>query len=369
VPSSQKLISTDDFVAFNQQLAQLTGNGMPIEQGLKLIAEDLRSGRLKTAINNVTAELDRGTPLAQAFEKHTSQFPSLYSQLISAGVQTNNLPAMLLNIGKHAEMIQRLRQMLWRTMSYPLAMLIGFSAVASFIGWVVLPQMAEIIWNFKQSVGKHMSWWGRGNPPPPIEMPPVSVLMMYVGRIMPFVLLSLILLIFVAWLIRSFSDRSGLKKWAIDNLILPLPIIGPALKWNLLARWCNAVRIGVDASLDLPKAIELADASIASPRLQNDGALLVSTLRSGSAPGTISASQLSLLPASVPATLDYASRSGTLPLALSTLSQMYQQQAELRMASIPTILTPILVIPMAVLLGLELLSVIMPLFTLMRQVT
>jgi hypothetical protein len=35
-----------------------------------------------------------------------------------------------------------------------------------------------------------------------------------------------------------------------------MPLVGPVLKRNLIARWCDAVRLGVEAGLDLPRAIE-----------------------------------------------------------------------------------------------------------------
>src|SRR5437763_3453156 len=101
-----KPIGAADFIAFNQQLAQLTAAGLPIEQGLRLIAQDLRRGRMRSSIHNVVAELERGMPLSEAFERHQQNFPPLYSRLLDAGIRSGNLPAMLLNIGRHAAMVQ-----------------------------------------------------------------------------------------------------------------------------------------------------------------------------------------------------------------------------------------------------------------------
>src|SRR3954451_24245878 len=85
-----KQLSGEDFAAFNQQLAHLSSAGLPIEQGLRLIAEDLRHGGLAQSVRHVSEELERGVPLGEAFKRHQQQFPPLYGTLIDAGVRTGN---------------------------------------------------------------------------------------------------------------------------------------------------------------------------------------------------------------------------------------------------------------------------------------
>ena len=57
-----------DFLAFNQQLSQLTAGGLPVERSLRLLAREMR-GRQAAAINAIADELDKGTPLDAAFAK------------------------------------------------------------------------------------------------------------------------------------------------------------------------------------------------------------------------------------------------------------------------------------------------------------
>src|SRR5262249_28130255 len=130
-------------------LAQLTRAGLPIEQGLRLIAQDLRRSRLKSSIQQLVTELERGVPLAQAFERHQKDFPPLYSRLLDAGIRAANLPAMLRNIGRHAEMVNRLRGAVWRSLAYPLAVLFGLLVVLSLLHWFVMPQFAAMYSTFK----------------------------------------------------------------------------------------------------------------------------------------------------------------------------------------------------------------------------
>src|SRR4051812_38348361 len=77
-----KALRGEDFLAFNQQLTHLTKAGLPVEQGLRLMAEDMRGGRLAATVNEVADELERGRPLGEAFEAHRGRFPDLYGRLI-----------------------------------------------------------------------------------------------------------------------------------------------------------------------------------------------------------------------------------------------------------------------------------------------
>src|SRR5688572_20329653 len=135
-----RALQGDDFAAFNQQLAHLTAAGLPVEAGLRLIAQDMRSGRLAATVRLVADELERGTPLGEAFEKHRARFPALYGQLLEAGVKGGDLSGVLLNLGRHMEMVQRLRSLLWRTVSYPLTVLAALAVVMTFLGLYVIPQ-------------------------------------------------------------------------------------------------------------------------------------------------------------------------------------------------------------------------------------
>src|SRR5689334_6080878 len=55
-PTRSKPLNGVDFAAFNQQLAHLSGAGLPIEQGLRLIAEDLQHGGLAQSVRDVSSE-------------------------------------------------------------------------------------------------------------------------------------------------------------------------------------------------------------------------------------------------------------------------------------------------------------------------
>jgi type II secretory pathway component PulF len=362
----------DDFLAFNEQLAHLASAGMPIEQGLRLMAQDLKKGRLADTIRALAEEVDRGVPLEQAIQKHQTSFPPLYAKLVEAGARTGDLGTMLLSLGKHVETVQRLRRTLWRSVSYPLMVTIALAVVLLFLSLFVFPQFAQTytVFGYGKPPPSPMMWWTRSAPPPApptLPLPPVTKALFVFGQVMPFVIGALLIFLIVWPAVWWVMRRTGADGAFTDRVLLRLPLIGRALRLNLLARWCDALRLAVVAGMDLPGAIKLAADTVHSPALQHDSHELISAMERGLP--LEAANATAILPAVVPPMIELASRSADLPAAMETLSNMYQQQAEIRIRAIPMVLTPLLMFIVALLLGFVLTGLTMPMVRLLRYLS
>jgi type II secretory pathway component PulF len=143
-----------------------------------------------------------------------------------------------------------------------------------------------------------------------------------------------------------------------ERIMLPMPLAGAVLRRSLAARWCDTAQIAVSAGLDLPAAIELAGEASGSRLLQADSRLLIELLGQGV---PLSSASTRLLPRSVPTAIEFASAHNDLATVLRTLAEMYQRQAELRAGAIPAILTPLLLIFIAIAVGFVLVGLLLPL--------
>jgi type IV pilus assembly protein PilC len=363
-------LSDGDFLAFNEQLAQLTGAGLPVEQGLKLIAKDLHRGRLATAVAAISDELEKGVPLADALSHHQGQFPPLYGRIVEAGIRSNNLSALLLNLGTHLETVRRLRASLWRATAYPIMVLFALMIVLFFISQAVIPQFQAMYDSFKDDHSVHYGWFAsrwNGAPPstdPRPALPWITDLVFAVGKAMPIIFCaSIVLFLLLPYLLRSMSKQSS----AVERLSLRTPLIGPILRGSLLARWCDAAHLAVVAGMDLPGAIRLASEAVASPSLMLDGCDLAHDLEAGR-PFAMDARR-AILPATIPTAIELASRSQNLPAALQSLSDLYRRQADSRLENLPTILTPILLTLLAVVVGMVIAGLLLPMMQLIQWVT
>src|SRR5258708_35236416 len=111
----------------------------------------------------------------------------------------------------------------------------------------------------------------------------------------------------------------------------------------------------------------LAGQAVGSPRLINDGAAIVEALNAGRPLNDMI--QTRLIPPTVIAVLSLAATSNDLPSGLNTLSLMFQQQAEMKMSLIPTILTPVLIILIAIIIGFVVIAMFAPMIALISSVS
>jgi len=357
-PPLTRPLRGDDFLTFNQQLAHLTSAGLPMEQGLRLIAQDLRRGKVAATVRQIADDLEKGESLGDAFGRHAASFPPAYGRLIDAGIRSNNLSGMLLSLGQHLQTVARLRAALWRALSYPVMVFVALCFVVAFIGIYVLPKFENIFRDFGT------------------KLPMVTQILLDASRgigVAAIVAGVLLVAAIVTWLILRRTGRDAALR---DAAGLYLPLIGPTLRRSIVSRWCDAVRLGVVGGMDLPRAMRTGADAVGSPRLAREVEQLVSALEGGRPLAGDAQDQdvrrFKLIPATVPAAMDLTSRQGgpgVLADVLLTLAQMYQQQARAKVALIPAVLTPLLLAMLTLIIGFVIVGMFAPLVTLIQSIT
>jgi type IV pilus assembly protein PilC len=342
----------DDFITFNQQLAHLTAAGLPMEQGLRLIAQDLRRGRVAATVRQIADDLEKGESLGEAFQKHSSRFPPAYGRLIDAGVRSNNLSGMLLSLGQHLQTVSRLRAALWRALSYPVMVFLALCFVVAFIGHFVLPRFEVVFRDFGT------------------RLPAITEFLLASSRIVgsgAIVAAVLLMAFIIVWQVLRSTGRDARLRDAVG---LRLPLIGPTLKRSLISRWCDAVRLGINGGMDLPQAMRTAADAVGSPRLAREVEQLVARLEGGQP--LDDGGRWRLIPATVLAAMELSARQGgpgVLAEVLGTLAQMYQQQARAKVALIPAVLTPLMLALLSGIIGFVIVGMFAPLISLIKSVS
>jgi type II secretory pathway component PulF len=201
-----------------------------------------------------------------------------------------------------------------------------------------------------------------------VPMPLITQALFYFAIIVPWIVGTLLLAMLLAPLIWRMMRATGADARFADSVLFRLPLFGKALRMSLLARWCDTLRLAAVAGLDLPSAIKLSGDVVRSPALRRDSEQLIVALERGqSLEHIVNATEI--LPRVVPPMIELAARSSDLPAALQTLATLYQQQAEIRIRTIPMILTPILMTIVALFIGFVLAGLLMPMLKLVNYLS
>jgi type II secretory pathway component PulF len=212
----------DEFAFFNQQLAAMLREGIPLEGALKQLCAGMRSGPLRAQIQQLEADLAQGTPLKEALARRT--LPDLYRQMVEIGARSNDLPGVLTLLADHYHRANALWTRLKGLMVYP------FIVILLSLGLTLLISLtfSRFTSQFFEQVGQ----------PPFLAIP-----MMWMP---PVLLVFAALLGLGAVFIPSWRTR---LRWRL-----------PAFREASLAQLASAMALMLKNGTTLPEALALAQA-------------------------------------------------------------------------------------------------------------
>jgi len=112
----------DEFAFFNQQLAAMLRDGIPLEGALKQLSVGMKKGPLQAEIGQMESALARGTPFKEALAKR--KLPEFYRRMLEVGVRGNDLPGVLTLLADHYHRANSVWTRLKGLLVYPLIVIV-----------------------------------------------------------------------------------------------------------------------------------------------------------------------------------------------------------------------------------------------------
>jgi type IV pilus assembly protein PilC len=356
-------LSRDDFLYFNQQLASLAETGVALDKGLRILAKDLRRGRLRRAVEDIADDLERGIPLADAVDRRANLFPPLYAEILKSGVENNRLGTTLCNLNTHLLVMQDSRRMFWESVTYPLIVLIlGFAVLSVFMVYVV-PQQEELVFGVE---GTLVGSFGHRATPPLAVPAPTQVLFdvaHHWGEVMKVAGGAVVGLLVLAYLLKLFPVGRRIR----EGVVSAIPGFRGVHKASLLAQFSQAAALGASAGHDLPRVLRLASGATGNHELIGEAEQLSKQIEGGMMPGTTGGGRI--IPAIFGHIAQFAGCRGQLAPALAEMARAYEAIARHRMTMLRVVLAPILILLLAFVLGFAISAMFLPLVSVINGLT
>jgi type II secretory pathway component PulF len=136
----------DEFAFFNQQLAAMLRDGIPLEGALRRLCQEMRGGELRSELQTLEADLARGTPMADALAPR--QLPELYKRMVLVGVKSGDLPGALTMLADYFQNQNHVWTRLKSMMTYPLIVMCAAFLVSLGVAWIwtrqIGPSMSDV---------------------------------------------------------------------------------------------------------------------------------------------------------------------------------------------------------------------------------
>ena len=133
----------DEFAFFNQQLATMLRDGIPLEGALRQLAAGMRHNPLRQEIEQLEQELSRGVPLAEGLSRRT--LPEFYRRMVQIGARSNDLPGMLTVLADHYHRSNAIWTRLKGLMVYPIIVILVSLGITSVLTLVFRHFLSNVV--------------------------------------------------------------------------------------------------------------------------------------------------------------------------------------------------------------------------------
>ena len=346
-----------ELAVFSRQFATLVASGMPMLRTLHTLEEQTQDDAIREAVAGVRADVEAGSTLEQAMERHPKVFDRLFRAMVRAGEQSGRLEEALDRVAFQVEKSDALRRQVKSAMMYP-ALVFGFAVVVLVaIVMFVIPIFANI---FKELAEEHPEE-ASGLPPPTAFCVGISNLLTgYWYVILPGIAISFFF--FFRWK----KTEKGKEAW--DRFTLRLPFkIGDVIQKVARARWSRTFAGSVSSGVPMLQSIKLTGetaGNIVVEQAMDD--VYASVKRGGSLAGPIQ--QNPIFPPMVGHMVAVGEETGQLEHMLSKIADFYEAEVDAKVKALTALIEPIMIVFVGGMVGFIVISMYLPLFSIYEKI-
>ena len=342
-------IKDRDLVTLCQHLSALAGSGISLAECLHTFAAETPSKVMRRVVGDIIGDLEAGRKLSDALDRHPRHFNAYFRASVWAGEASGNMADTLDRVSKYLEDRQEIRQKVRNAFAYPVVLLFVIAGVVTFLMLYVVPVFAGV--------------YARMG----IELPLATRLVMEtshqaIARPWALLLPAAAAVAVAVWGKRTRRGRLCLDRWKVR-----LPIVGPLLRQMTLYRFARSFGEMMGCGVPVLEALNLAGRVPGNAAFDQDlegaradvqrGLGLTEPLRRT---GWFSPSLLQVISS--------GEQSGRVPALLKRTADILERDINLTLKRVVGRIEPLLTVGLAIVVGVVLLAVYLPMFDVMQRV-
>lgn len=342
-------LKTKDLVLITRQLASLLSAGITVVRSLDMLYQQLESKKAKKCIGDIYESVQSGRSLSEAFAEQRGVIPNIMISMIAAGEESGRLDEVMERLAEHFAKDAKLKNKISSAMVYP-KILAALTAAISIglltflvpkIGVTIaelggeLPGLTKFLLNLSASVVKY--WY---------------------------IYLAVIGLVVYGFKLWRSSDK-GAETWS--KLMLKIPVVGKATKMNASARFTRTVSTLLRSGISVLQSVEITEKSLDNVILQKKLEQARIEIRKGTSLSR-SIRDITEFPPMIYAMVSIGEESGTLDAILEKAADYFEDEADSATQKMVSALEPVMIIIMAIIVGLVVGGIGLPILTMAQWI-
>ena len=346
----QKKVKAAEIALFTRQFSVMLGAGLPLVQALQAIGSQNPNPTLKNILEKVRSDIESGSTLAGALEKHPKVFDNLYTNMIAAGEAGGILDVVLQRLCVFIEKIVKLKRALKSALIYPSTIIIVGIGIVAFILWKVIPVFRTMF----ESFGTDLPFLTR-------------IVLAASAFLETFAIPILIIIAIGIYGVRKWY-QTDVGRHVIDRWILKILVVGEVIRKIAIARFVRTLATLMTSGVPILEALEIT-AKTAGNAILEDVILVIKKLIEGGGTMADPMRDSKFFPPMVTQMVAVGESTGELDAMLTKVADYYEEEADTVVARLLTLLEPIMMVFLGLMVGTIVIAMYMPMFKLIQTMS
>lgn len=342
-------VSIKHIAVFGRQFSTMLNAGVTIVNTLDILRQQTDHKKFKQVISNIYEDVQKGYTFSEAMEKHNDVFPNLMAYMVAAGEASGSLDVVMERMATHYEKEFKINNRVKSAMVYPAVLAIVATAVVVFLLTFVMPTFLSM-------------FEGSGVPLPA----PTRLLLAISNSFRNFWYVYLLVILGTVYLFKRYSSTPEGRR-AVDRYKLRLPLYKGLTRKVISARFCRTLSTLLASGIPLLQAMENVAGAVGNTVVAESIIESKEDVRKGIAL-SIPIRKTGHFPPMVDNMIKIGEESGTLDDILDKTANFFDEEVETEVQRLLTFMEPLMIVVMGVIVGFIVISMMMPMFDMLKTV-
>ncbi len=351
IPTFGAGVDAKELAIFTRQFSVMIDAGLPLVQCLEILAGQQENKTFQKILTSVRASVEGGATLSASMKQHEKVFDALYYNMVEAGETGGILDTILQRLSTYIEKNVKLKRAVKSAMIYPVSVMTIAIAVVTLLLWKVVPIFATLFAGLGAAL--------------PLPTRIVIALSDFVGSIYG---LMIVLFAGGAGVAIHFWYKTPQGRYAIDAILLKMPVVGNVLRKIAVARFTRTLGTLISSGVPILEGLDITSRTAGNAVVER----AISQTRKAVEAGRSLVDPLKetdVFPGMVTQMIGVGEQTGAMDAMLQKIADFYEDEVDVAVKDMLTAIEPIMIVFLGVVVGGVVISMYLPMFSLIGQLS
>jgi type IV pilus assembly protein PilC len=352
IPGLSGRVKSKVLTTFTRQLSTLVQAGLPLLRGLRVLQKQEKNVTLRNILGELGTAIEGGSTFSEALAQHPKVFNRLFVNMVKAGEIGGVLEVVLRRLSEFMEKAQKIKGKVIAAMFYPCAVITVATGIMAILMIIVIPKFKDV---FSGTLTNGKS------------LPQFTLIVLGISDAIRLHIVRTLIILVICIILFQIAIHTKLGRRLFDTLKLKMPVLGPVISKVAISRFTRTLGTLVSSGVPILQALTIVKETSGNVVISQAVSDVHESVKEGETiTAPLEASRV--FPPMVISMVDVGEQTGALPEMLMKIADNYDEEVDNAVASMTSLLEPIMIVFLAVIVGSIVIAMFLPLIDLMNTV-